>query len=121
MLIFHREETFNDVLMKGLKKSKGAERCDLLLTLCVLALQLGEDQYVLYSTMKALLLTMAKDHSVSPMERAMVSVLLCFSYTCITTCAYLYIGNVHLLLSLLSFVSRCSGMSFAHLIIITIP
>lgn len=58
--------------MKGLKKSKGQERCDLLLTACVLALQLGGDQHVLYSVMKPVLLTLAKDHSVSPMERAMV-------------------------------------------------
>ena len=69
----NREETFIDTIIKGIKKIRGSERCDLLHLSSLLVLQVGEEHGQLLLVLRPLLSTIIRDHTVTPAERSSVS------------------------------------------------
>ena len=71
-----RTETLIDTLVRGIKKSQGGERKELLLLASLFSLQFGEDCADITPLLLSVLVPIIMDNSVSPPERSMVSLYL---------------------------------------------
>ena len=68
----YRTETLIDTLVRGMKRSSGSERKELLLLTSLACLQFGEDYPDITPLLLSALKPLISDHSVSPPERSMV-------------------------------------------------
>jgi hypothetical protein len=72
-LMVGRLETVIDLICRGLRRSKGSERQDLLTLLSLVVMQFGEAYPELWPSLHPVLMSLLHDHSISVPERSAVS------------------------------------------------
>jgi hypothetical protein len=71
--LIDRLETVIDLICRGLRRSKGSERQDLLTLLSLVVMQFGEAYPELWPSLHPVLMSLLHDHSISVPERSAVS------------------------------------------------
>ncbi|XP_019856157.1 PREDICTED: interferon-related developmental regulator 2-like isoform X2 [Amphimedon queenslandica] len=87
--IVGRTETLIDTLVRGIKRSQGGERKELLLLASLFPLQFGEDCADITSLLLSVLVPIIMDNSVSPPERSM-------AISTLTLCTFLLCHDMKL-------------------------
>jgi hypothetical protein len=82
------KETLVDILVRGVKKLRGGERCELIQLTSLLAVQFGVEHSELLAAMKLPLLQLGQDPTATPAERAA-------SLSALALCAFIQ-GSDHL-------------------------
>lgn len=73
IVFLFRMETIFDTISRGLKKVKGQERQELLVLICLLTIQFGEEYPEMWTTLQPVLMSLLHDHTISVSERSSVS------------------------------------------------